>query len=64
LPGDQEIRLPTASSHSRRLAKRRKRKSFNLDEHLKAVKLWAFDLGMAIVFFVMLFRLIMHEIGH
>jgi len=42
---------------------RRKRKPFDFDKFLKTAKLWAFDIGMTIVFFVMLYRVVMHEIG-
>ena len=47
----------------RRSPKRRTRKPFDFSKLLKNLKLWAFELGMAIVYFIMLYRFVMHEIG-
>jgi hypothetical protein len=43
--------------------RRSKRKPFDFDEFLKRLKLPAFDLGMTIVLFVVLYRVAMHEIA-
>lgn len=47
---------------SRRPPKRRKRVPFDFDEFLKTLKLVAFDVGLTIVFFVVLYHVIMQEI--
>jgi hypothetical protein len=47
----------------RRPATRNRRKSFDFEKLLKTLKLWAFDLGMTIGFFVMLYCVVIHAIG-
>jgi hypothetical protein len=59
-----EIRLSDAAHFPPTTPRKRpKRKSLHLEKRIQQAKLVAFDLGMAVVFFVTLYKVVMHEIG-